>query len=298
MKFRELAEKVKSGEVPVVLCGHRLGDAKGRLLERYERSAAMAAGANDGKWPLEPTENAGAMDARMREHFAGRLDSEVGEDGRLYDLEGDDCRDCGDNLRWVLSDGVLMPRLYWDLAASDFLIRPLEYVCPYAKRRATGGEIRVTTRLVFANFFREVEDGPTAVRFTNEWSLCNDRGIENITRFKSERGVAFGQMGNMSVGIFLHPDKRSVIVGDPYKTTRKKSVINGHTLVGRICLDVWRWEAADRTLVADWKKFSEENAARGFVELAVEPGVWRFDHYYHSGTSRNKAVYSKLTLTY
>jgi hypothetical protein len=314
MKCRELMEMVKSGEVVVDLAGHDRPDAKGHLIERYEREVEMSLGSNDGKWHRSDGEMrpVAEVDADMRAHFLFKLDMEVEPDGHMYDMrEEHECRGCGQSLSWVLTNNVLKLRGYFDNKTSDFTMHPFDYVCPYATPKPTTGQIRVKTKLVFANFFREVEDSDDKEARIGEWSLCNLAGRKNITRYKAERNVAYGQMGNMSVGIYVSDDKKSVIVGDPYifdsrcegmsdaeyKKAKKNPELKklaGHTMAGRVSCEVWRWEATDLSLIKSLKKFKEDNKDRGFVTLDVPTGLWSFEHYFDTETCPEEGVYARL----
>lgn len=316
MKFSELVERVKRGEVTLELAGHRANNARERLIEQYERTAAGAAGENDGKWTPLDGATMEETNARMRAHYQQKLDAEVDDDdmlsGFLFDVEEQECRGCGQRLRWVLSGNVLGLRGFYDHELGDFKKHPPEFVCPHATFRPRTGRIAVRGKLLFANFFDEVEDGPKKDKYKPEWSLSSDKGQENITRYKAERNVAFGQLSNMSVGIFVSPDKKSIIVGDPYIAERLMeemseeeadkadekalSVIEGHQLVGTICCDVWRWEATDQNTVKDIRKFRRDNKDRGYVELDVPHGVWEFAHYFHNDEPEDETVYARLNL--
>ena len=315
MKFRDICERLKDGRMKFDPCGHVLSSHyQEQFLHRYEDMVAHEGGSNDDNWtPFEPGEDAAVTNQRMREFYTRRLDHEVPEDESLeWCVEDEECRGCGVRLKWVLNGDTLTLRSYF--AGDDFAMYARDFLCRFAVPKPTTGEINVASPLVFANFFRFVEDCDQKDKHTSAWSLGHQSGRANITRYKAERNVAYGQMGNMSVGIFLHPDKRSIIVGDQYVAERRMdemseaeiegadhdalSVIEGHKLVGSIILDVWRWEATDRETLGEteYKKVKKENKNRGLVEVDVEHGVWLFEHYYDTSTSPNEDIYARLTL--
>jgi hypothetical protein len=115
-----------------------------------------------------------------------------------------------------------------------------------------------------------------------------------------EQNIAYGQYCNGSIGVYVHPEKQSIILASPYLGEMKAermdltdeewdaldwdelNTIEGHKLVGHsICCDVWRWEAGCKDqlgqlydeLVAD---------SRDRVEVDVEPGEYKFTHYWMS----------------
>jgi hypothetical protein len=148
-------------------------------------------------------------------------------------------------------------------------------------------------------------DCPKEEEHTQKWSLNHSAGIVNITKYKSEKqNIAYGQMGNMSVGIFAHPNKKSIIVGNAYQNETDEEnkidyVINEHKFLGRISLDVWRWEATDFNTLGQetYNKVLKENKKyRGMVEVEVEHGVWLFECYYETRTSVDENIYAHLWL--
>lgn len=315
MTFRDICAKLKTGEMTFDPCGHPLSSHyHERFIERFDEMVANEGGANDGKWnSLKDGEDPAETNARMREFYSKKLNHDVAEDESLeWCIENEECRGCGIQLKWVLNGNRLTLRSYF--AGDDFKLYAPDYLCRFAVPKPTTGEIAVSSKLIFANFFRLIEDCDKKDEHTPPWSLSHASGREKITAYKAERNVAYGQMGNMSVGIFLHPDRKSIIVGDQYVAERLMedmtedqieqadhealSVIDGHKLVGSIILDVWRWEATDfNTLgAAEYKKVKKENKNRGLVEVEVEHGVWKFEHFYDTSTSPNESIYARLTL--
>jgi hypothetical protein len=317
MKFRELAEKIKSGEVVIDLAGHRLADAKQRLIDRYEEEVKMSQGSNDGKWTLSSTDRSmEQVNADMRKHFERSLDMEIKENERFYDHQEHECKGCGQQLKWILTGNVLKPRGYYNRKLNEFESHPFDYVCPFAAPTPYGGQITVTTQLVFANIFRQVPDMPKSRAQIEDWSLCNIAGRRNICAYKAKKNVACGQMTNTSVGIYISDDKKSIIVGDlyifdhrcegmtdaQYKRAKKNpelKKIDGHTMVGQVSCEVWRWEATDLSLIKNMKKFKEDHQYTKYVILEVPTGVWKFEHYYDTKTcpDEEKAIYARLTHT-
>jgi hypothetical protein len=335
MKFREIAEKIKSGEMSFNFCGHLMSEYfQERFLEIYQDTIDGSLGKHDGKWKnsvrIERGETMEDVNRSMREHYARTLDCDV-EEGEPFwgGMDNDaECHGCGKRLKWVLNGNTLAFRCYYDHDANNFVQHPANYVCPYATPRPFKGEIKVASKLIFVNFFKEdddykFKDCPEDKEHTSEWSVGAIIGRENITAHKAAQNVAYGQMTNTSVGIYLHPNKKSVIVGDLYvadrrieampdevtekmtsaeykKMEKELSVIEGHKLVGRVGLCVWRWEATDlKTLGAkSYKEHKElKKEHRDMVELTVKHGVWQFEHYFDSHTAPDDmSVYSRFTL--
>lgn len=319
MKFRDICEKLKTGEMTFDLCGHQPhGFWKESFFERYDKSLAFSNGANDGKWSSTPGEEPKVTDEQMRDHFKLKLDIDVkpGEPIVLC-AESEECQGCGERLYWTMDGDKLSLSGYFK--GNDFAVHPSDTVCPFTTPSPMTGEIRVSSKLIFVNFFRAIRDCDEKDEHTPAWSLCHTSGRRKITAYKAARNVAYGQMSNMSVGIFLHPERKSIIVGDLYiadhkmeamseeevervgykKLAEELAVIDGHKLMGGICLDVWRWEATDRATIGEdeYRKVKKENRrGRGMVEIDVPHGVWGFEHYYDTNTSPDEAIYARLRL--
>ena len=316
MNFREVCEKIKSGEIVFDTAGHVFhSHFIDHIMDHYERTLANSLGANDGKWENRANDNMDEVNARMREHYIFKLDTELENGSLYYSIDPLSCHGCGERLQWVLSGNVLMPREHLAPDSSQHIQHPLDYVCPYAEPRPIVGKINIGSRLIFANFFRDFEDAPEDVAYTNEWSLNYLIGRENITKHKAKQNVAYGQMTNTSVGIYVNDDKTSIIVGPAYHPAEfedhasdeeyyeacKKPIFEGYKRIGEdICLDVWRWEATDLNTIGNGKYEAvvKDRKASGLVELDVPHGEWEFKHYFRCNDDdcENEHLYSRLDI--
>lgn len=318
MNLREIAAKLRSGELTLDTAGHRTNQWTSileQLLGRIDKDVAMGQGQNDGKWgELRDTENIDEVNARMRNFYNRRLDVDVEQEDIVVTGEREHCSGCGKNMNWVLTGNKLQLRNYFDKEANDLLNYPVDYICPYSKgsiQNPTRGEIQVNSSLIISNFFN-FSDCPDELEYTEEWSLCNLVGRENITRYKATtHNVAYGQMSNMAIGVYVHPNGRSIIIGDAFlqDTIAEKmnmtdeeyenadwetmSMIDGHKLVDTISLAVWRWEATDMKTIG---KSRLKKLNRDFVEVPVEHGIWQFEHYFDLEIGAFERIYSRLTL--
>lgn len=316
LTIREIAEAVRAGTMALELAGHQTNDTKKSFLAEYDDNVANANGKNDGKW----SDSSAEVDAGMREFFQHKLDFVVDQDAPLTIMfDRSSCFGCGKRLQWVLTGDKLQLRNYWQAnpnerrgRGGEMVNYPVDYVCPFATPQPTKGEIKVTSRLLFANFFLEVEDSQEDEKHSEDWSLNNLAGRKRITEYKAERNVAYGQMGNMSIGIYINEAKDSIIVGPKYHPAEDEDydtdeeyekamalpVFPGYELIGGICLDVWRWEATDLNTIGaeNYDKVAERHGNRGMVEIDVPHGVWSFEHYYDTKSNANKYIYAKLDL--
>jgi hypothetical protein len=312
MTFQEVCEGIKAGIVTFDTCGHQVNNSyQEDLLQHYQHALENAAGAKDGKWNLCDNENMAVINAKMREFYEHDLKFEWKEDQKAIGMPPEVyCCACGHRLHWVRNGQVLALRQYWN--GERHLNYPSDYRCPFEHAQPTRGEIRIKSQMVLANFFTHVRDEPEDEEHSDKWNLNSLLGRTNITRYKAERNVAYGQMGNMSVGIYVHPERKSVIIGDAYILDRRcdgmteaeydaadhvsLSKIEDHEWAGQFSLCVWRWEATDMVALGEefhqiaLERFGENNV----VVLDVPHGRWSFEHYYDTDTSPDKAIYARL----
>lgn len=317
MKVREIAEAVRRGEIGLEYAGHHVNATKERFLQRFDEAIANANGANDGQW--NKSGESKVTDQDMREHFRVPLEREVEQEESFslsFCADGESCFGCGVKVKWVLTGDKLQLREHFVCDPGDFRGEfenyPADYVCPFATPQPTKGEIRVASKLIFANFFRGYEDSPEDVKWSDEWSLCNMAGRKRITEFKVAQNIAYGQMGNMSIGIYVNKAKDSIIVGPCYHPAEmgeyesdaefeeacKKEVFPGYKQMKKtISLAVWRWEATDFNTLGQEKYDALKNEEyMDMVELKVPHGIWSFEHYYDTRSHENEYLYALLQL--
>ena len=316
MNVQQICEAIRAGTITLNMAGHRVNGDTERFLKHYDDYVSLAAGSNDGKWSNRQDEPTDLVDTRMREFHQQRLDRNVEQEAHIGSFtDGEYCFGCGEKLNWSLTGDTLQLRSHWMLVEGkrfgDFVNYPANYVCPFAVPRPTTGEIYISSRLIFANYFRHIEDAPEADKHSDEWSLNNEAGRLRITNYKAARNVAYGQMGNMSIGVYVNKAKDSIIIGPAYhpaeygefdsdaeyKAACDLPVFPDHELVETISLAVWRWEAADLNTIGQAGYDQARKDSDGMVELDVQHGIWTFEHRYR--VIRDDAhdhMYARLTL--
>lgn len=321
MKFQEIAMRVKSGEITFDSFGHYVSKrCKENFIKSFEDLIEYSNGKGDGKWSIRDDETIEKTNLGMREFYQRRLDNEIKENQSITSsYEAEHCSGCGERLQWVLNGDKLTLREFYNSEIQvpgvkwkgGFDLHPLDYRCPYENPKPFCGEIKVSSRLIFANFFREIEDSPEGQKYTEKWSLNNLIGRENITNYKCTKNVAYGQMSNMSIGIYVNENKDCIIVGpayhpeenkgyetdEEYEIAISKPVFDGFEMIGSICLDVWRWEATDLATIGEenYDKLVEDHGNRGIVEIDVKHGVWKFEHYFDR-LNEDDNCYSRFVL--
>lgn len=303
MKVREICEKLRSGEMTLDFAGHYIGIDLNRLLERYDEQLELENGSNDGKWSTDDHQTIEQRNQSMREFFKKGLDREVSEEQSgfkcLHDLR--QCSNCGESLHWTLTGNKLQLRNHYVEDSSARLgIRdenyPVDYICPYNKPKPFESQIEIRSKLLFANFFISIEDTTDSKKYSKEYSLESVAGRYGIASYKANQNVAYGQMTNTCIGIYLNEAKDSVIIGprlhpaeygdydtdQEYEDAMSKPLFPGYEMVGELGLDVWRWEATDLLTLektgVSLEQLHEQHACRGVVEIDVRHGIWRFQH--------------------
>lgn len=322
MKVREILEAVRGGEIVLDFAGHQVNATKERLLEEFDEVIGLSNGYGDGTWG-EPRsdETLEIVNLKMREHYKDLLDHEVEQEGIVvlsFCSDGAFCFGCGKKIKWVLTGNKIQLRNYFTRDEVSFkgkhVNHAADYVCPYAKHKPTKGEINVASKLIFVNFFKAFEDDtPNGQKYASEYSLNHSAGRRRITEFKAQnQNIVYGQMGNMSVGIYVNEAKDSIIVGPAYhpaeteeyesekdfKKAIKEPIFLGYKMKRQtISLSVWRWEATDlKTLGKENYDALKAEEYMDRVEVNVPHGIWEFEHYYDTQSHENKHLYSLLKL--
>lgn len=208
------------------------------------------------------------------------------------------CIHCGVRMRGRIdSDGIASYSIGANEKALDTCIGR-----DIIERKVMTCEIDVPSgTLVFVNAFRDPinYNVPRASEFT-KYSLNTIVGRYNTMLYYANKGIGYGQMGNMSIGVYSNSGvSDSVLIGKPHYSGKRES-LEGHSYRGNICLDVWRWMCMDKDKLAD--SGEELNSDRDVVEVSVVPGKYLIEHYFDACTDFNDddeydiEVYSRLTL--
>jgi len=309
MTLQEILEGIKAGTIAVDFYGHSPYEALERIISDYERNVDNANGAGDGGWGKHDEEPAEDWDKRMRKHFQQKLDSEYEPGEDMFDMPQMDCYHCGLMLYWVFDGDRISLRRHWN--EKDWV--STEDRCEFETLKPMVTSIKTDGNLVFTNFFR-CEDSEEGKKYTSKYNLNSIGGRQNIAAYKAKNhNIAYGQMGNMSVGVFVNEAGDSIIIGNPYvadefidglseeeyekvsseKDYEELSVIDGHKMVGSISLAVWRWEAGDKEKLGPLYDEVKEREYTDIVEVKCAPGEWEVIHYFDIA-GRDEPIYSTL----
>lgn len=289
MKTQELFEKTISGEVPFDSLGHSVHD----FIDSVKRKK-------------EFFENLIKENQENPNYYARKIfQSEAPLNDTFFGTEGLNCSKCGKYIMSSFDGEKVSLNVFYN--GKNFEIKNER--CDFETPKPTQGIIRINSKLIISNFFRKYEDSPEKDKYSGEWSLCHDSGQAKITEYLASQNVAFGQMGNMSIGVYVNKEKTSIIIGpvyhpaefeeydndEDYEIAINKPLFDGYELQGSVCLEMWRWMATDKkTLGKFYKDHMKES--QDTVEIDVEHGDWEFVHYYDTRTSNNEHIYSILNL--
>lgn len=232
------------------------------------------------------------------------------------------CFDCDQTMYLILLDettlGLIERSMFLDLSDDTLNVKILpEHIeeCSFKEQRAKKmleAEINIPTgELIFKNYFNKTEiyEASNVGRSINAIS-----GRFELMKYLATRDVGYGQMGNMSVSVFLKEDKSEIIIGDGSYTDdtdeEHDTIFEGFEHIGGISLSVWRWMCADReTLKTHDEKTIEQDPSfkengyatytedyQDIVEVKVLPGKWKIEHYFDLDYEREDRIYSKLFL--
>lgn len=211
------------------------------------------------------------------------------------------CHRCSQYSQWSMIGNTLTLNRYVDPVARSVKTHDAGHRCEFETIKPYVGKINITSKLIVANYFNNiVPELPDNVRHSSAYCINYWKGRVLCAEHMEKHNVAYGSMGNMSIGVFVHPNKKSVIIGNRWheESDSKIGQIEDHVYVGSVCLDAWCWEATDLTTIGD-----NQYNAKNSVECDVEHGEWQFEHFYDMDRENESEddcedespIYSKFT---
>ena len=165
--------------------------------------------------------------------------------------------DCGETLHLTAIDEKTVALVHWSVWSNarekvkkgyDFCLNTNEIPdCSCKTLRDAGklvSEINVPSGdLLFKNFFnkKELYEMPKERGYH---SINAINGRNELMQYLASQNIGYGQMGNMSVSVFVNTNGDEIIIGDNYgynRETDKEFTIthDGFESYGTISLDVW-----------------------------------------------------------
>lgn len=218
------------------------------------------------------------------------------------------CPGCGESLYlyWKNNNSLVLAR--WDCDTHN-QAKPCEL--SHGRLPATHNIQIPTGKLLFANYFNEFKSCDDKDKYTTPWSLESYSGRTRIMGYLADQNVGCGQWGNMSVNIYISPDRKRIVVlqhdlehidehyeevptNNPAYDEAKQLITDGYKYLGDISLAVWRVMFADRS-VLEAASF-QEIEHMDYVDADVVPGTWNVTHFYDSDMSEKTIVGTELIL--
>jgi len=119
--------------------------------------------------------------------------------------------------------------------------------------------------------------------YSRKFNICTLRGKKNIIEYmRSTYNCAYGQMGNMGIGIYANKDRDHVILthccieSDAHTDWLSE---NGFEEIGEVSCRVWRFEATDKNTLYKFG-YDVDNEIDDTVIVPIKSGKWKMNHYY------------------
>ena len=172
-------------------------------------------------------------------------------------------------------------------------------------------EIEVPSgELLFTNFFKKDEIYKKPFEKDDINSINCILGEFELMKYLSEKNIGYGQMGNMSVNVFVKKTGDEIIIGTDYGYNEKDGEYEikhkGFINCGRISLSVWRWMCGDIQILKEHNEEipkdlklnkSIDHDYKDYILTKVKKGTWVIEHYYSFVTEdSDNGIYSKLCL--
>lgn len=222
------------------------------------------------------------------------------------------CYDCGlSSMYGILLDEktftFIEPNRYWRLIDK----KPNKYTAILTKEEILDGGCELHKLGITDKFVTEINVPTGELYFVNHFDTeeiyDNDDlnfsgllGKYKLMQDLAKKDVGYGQMGNMSIEIFVNNDGTEIIIGEEYfynsETNEEQYLppVEGFKKIGEISLSVWRWQCADKQII---DKYNEKIKKEDRVIADVKPGTWVIEHYYDFMKYGDKSrIFSKLYL--
>lgn len=255
------------------------------------------------------------------------------------------CWDCDSRMRFLLIDEKTItlidgsvyygirdkycknPNDRYEYKLTDLKLIPKCEALPFLKTRKMVSTINVPTgKIIFQNYFGKndiIRDAPIGQEY-NSPGLNSLLGRYKIMQYLASQDVGYGQMGNMSIGIYTN-GKDEIIIGNSnwnYMLSSCQDTVNGEygkidseqlieykkelksllafqrilikgnfKLKGEISLAVWRWMCADEQVYNNANITADKYD--DVVKVKVQKGKYRIEHFYDMANEKNP-LYSRL----
>lgn len=328
MNLKELLEGLKNGTVTIDTKGHLVNPIIDDLEDDINNDLDFIKEMESGEYVEYTTKQKQTKEQceGMIKFVGDRLERDLLIGGYINQPDIY-CFDCGERLRLILINentvSLVSPTEYRDnrtLTEEKRYIMDVTKIsdCKARELRESGkmvSEIDVPSgKLLFTNFFKQdkIYDFPEEVNsYDAEHSINSIQGRNNLMQYLATQNIGYGQMGNMSVNVFVKDSGDEIIIGTDYHYNDEDDEEitiehEGFTNLGSISLSVWRWMCGDiEVLKGHGEKLPKklkvntciEDDYKDYILTDVKPGRWQIEHYYDFARGNDDPIiYSKLKL--
>lgn len=310
MIVTDFIEKLKNKEITIQANNHCTNDIEEYIMHNYSRYVDFIEKLKSEKDVNLVLINSNTIENNTLLKFGIVFQVEIycfncGISGRLY---------LHDNILYLIDydDFIKYCEInninYWD---DEFLLPDelLNKSCIATELINSGkmvSEIEVNDTLIFANHFgRNIDDSPSNERYSQKYSVNSLLGRFNCMQYLANNNFGYGQMGNMSIDVYVNDNKTEILIGGGYfeeNDNEQYVIYEGFKKIGQISCDVWRWMCSDYSNLKknnfDVSKISKEDtnsdSYEDYISINVKHGTWKIEHYYD--IKEEGHIYSKLIL--
>ncbi len=322
MQIRDVLEGLKNNTIKILTNGHMTNPIIDDIEYHLEHNEKFLKELKDkgAKWVGHDKKPIGKESSENLIKFVGKLlEVEVGQ--RIGDVSVY-CFDCGINNSIVLIDENTLAlientKYYNTYKKSDGVkfedIKPCECETLRKEKKLTATINVPTGNLIFTNYFKEEKIYSFPKEIKSFHSINSVNGRKELMDYLATQDIGYGQMGNMSVDVFVKNTGDEIIIGGSYGYNEKRGeyVIKhrGYKNLGSISLSVWRWMCGDTDILKAHKeelpknlkpsKCVEDENYKDYIWAKVKPGKWKIEHYFDFVTDEDddeKQIYSRLKL--
>lgn len=193
-----------------------------------------------------------------------------------------ECRNCDQTCNVFVIDETHVELQPWYIGTKQYggKVYPTTKVCDakeLIKNQKLSTIINIPTgKMIFKNVLREINK----IELDDyDHSINSVLGRDMLMQDLSKYDVGYGQMSNMSIGIYLKSDGCEIIVSEsnsPYNDVNP--LFPDFEFKGNICLDTWRWMCCDKSV---YDHYNEQcSKYENIIEMNVEKGKWLINHYF------------------
>lgn len=223
-------------------------------------------------------------DEEIGKYYKEWLTKEIGKFDIIHFYSDMRCHYCGKVLNMVylgdnkiiMVDSKIAKQHSEDGSLSDYI----HTLCPMidnVNKEYLEANIYVKNgQLVFDNCFKNslINDFDKDKRYKDDTNICYINGRNNLMQHLASRNVGYGQTGNMSVGVFVSEDRKTILIA------HYDAEIEGYKKVGEISCDIWRWQCADTSVLEKYGETIDEDFMDDNIVIDVPKGEWNIKHYY------------------